>query len=143
SDLLRAGFANGSFSTGFIRRAYGIENLSYGKMAASAVVRHGITDRLTGEFQFDIAPGLRVVGAGATVGVGHLGVVSGSVSNSLFHGSHGRQLSFGYRYARRGFNAGYRGIRRDASFVDFGALNDEFDAVSWRTRQTDIGTLSF
>ncbi len=143
SDLLRAGFANGSISAGFIRRAYGIENLSYGKPAATAVVRHGINDRLTGEFQFDLAPGLSVIGAGAVLGIGRFGVVNGSVSRSEFHGSNGRQLSFGYRYAQRGFSAGYRGSRRDEHFADFGSLSDELAMTPVRARRTDIGTLGF
>lgn len=143
SDLLRAGFAHGSLSAGLIRRAYGIESASYGEPAASASVRHGVTDWLTGEFQMDIAPELGVVGAGAVVGLGRLGVANGSVSHSEFQATHGRQLTFGYRYARRGFNVGYRGIRREEGFTDFGSLSDELVLAPWRMRRADIASLGY
>jgi outer membrane usher protein len=120
SELLRAGLTDYSVSFGVMRRAYGIENFSYGRFASAGSLRYGVTDAFTLEGQAEFAPtgagSVGMFGVGAVMKVGVLGVVNGSFSRSAHQDGRGVQYSFGYRYANRGLTVGYQGTRPTEDF---------------------------
>jgi outer membrane usher protein len=120
SDLLRRGLADYSLSLGVMRRDYGVENFSYGRFAGAASLRYGVTDAITVEGQAEIASTATgtfgLMGLGTVMTAGTFGVFNGAMSRSANYGAQGWQYSFGYRYANRGFNIGYQGVRTSADF---------------------------
>ncbi len=137
-DLLQRGLTDYAFSIGALRRDYGIKDFSYGAAAVSGALRHGISDGLTLEAQFEGAGDLALAGAGAVGRLGQWGVVSGSLSYSRLREHSGTQATFGYRYSTRRFSVGYQGLRRSE---DFGSLAQlELDRRFSLTRRSDVLT---
>jgi outer membrane usher protein len=145
NELLRAGLTDYSVSVGALRRDYGIENFSYGRMVGAGALRVGVTDSFTFEGQVELASTqldtFGSVGVGAVAKLGMLGVANGAVVRSGHADSRGWQYSFGYRYANRGLSIGYQGTRSSGDFL---SLSDM--ASAGRTEgasNSDIVTLGF
>lgn len=122
SALLRPGLTDYAASFGAFRQNYGLRNFDYGQLAASASVRHGVSDSLTLEGQMEGANDFLRGGAGAVVKLGTLGIVDASYSLSRHEGVRGSQVTFGYEYQARRFSFSLRHSRNSAGFADLGTL---------------------
>lgn len=137
-DLLQQGLTDYAFSIGALRRDYGIKDFSYGAAAATGALRHGISDALTLEAQFEAAGDLALAGVGAVGRLGQWGVASASLTHSRLHEQSGTQLTFGYRYSTRRFSIGYQGLRRSDGFGSLAQL--ELDRRFSLMRRSDVLT---
>ena len=82
SALLRPGLTSFSLDAGVIRENYAAITDHYASWAASASVRHGLTDWLTMEAHGETTAGLGQVGIGATARIGTLGIANFALSGS-------------------------------------------------------------
>src|SRR5690606_17593091 len=134
-----------SLSLGAIRRDYGIESFSYGRLAGAGSLRYGVTNALTLETHAEFAStdvgGMDVFGLGAVFNVGTLGIVSGSLSRSDHDDREGWQWTFGYRYAKGGWNFGYLGTRRSGDF--YSLANVEMGNRPLASSSSDVVTAGF
>ncbi|MGE0808721.1 MAG: fimbria/pilus outer membrane usher protein [Burkholderiaceae bacterium] len=137
-DLLKAGLTDYAVSVGALRRGYGIDDFSYGAVAATGAVRHGISDSLTLEAQVEGAGELMLAGAGAVGRLGQLGVFNASLTHSRLRDVAGTQATFGYRYSARGLSVGYQGVRRSAGYGSLAQL--ELDRRWPLIRRSDVLT---
>lgn len=115
--LLRQGLSDFSLSAGKLRRNYGVDDFAYGSLVGSGSLRYGLTDSLTLESHAEAGAGLRQAGVGATVGLGLMGTLSGSVSQSSGIGN-GQQYSLGYSYYARRFGITAQRIQRTSDYAD-------------------------
>lgn len=119
--MLAAGLSSYSFEAGFLRRAYGIESLSYDpRPALSASARRGVSDTLTLEGHAEATGGLVNAGAGALVRLGMAGVVNGSLSASL-GGLSGVQAGLGYQLIEPHFSIDAQTLRAYRNYGDLAA----------------------
>lgn len=141
--LLRKGLFDYSLSAGKLRREYGMENFSYGSLAGSGSLRYGITDRFTLEGHAEIGDDLQLGGIGGTFGLGMLGTLTTSVSQSQGLGN-GRQYSLGYSYYSRHFGITAQRIERTEDYADLSLVStlEEGGALSQLTKRSDQLTLS-
>ncbi|MGG2398011.1 fimbria/pilus outer membrane usher protein [Pseudomonas sp. SH1-B] len=116
-SLLRKGLSDFSLSLGKLRRNYGVEDFAYGSFVGSGSLRYGLTDRITLEAHGETGAGLRQAGAGATLGLGLLGTLTSSISQSSGIGN-GQQYSLGYSYYARRFGITAQRIQRTSDYAD-------------------------
>ncbi len=76
SDALAAGRTDFSIEAGLIRRGYGFRNPRYRGAAANMVVRHGLSDRITGEINAQLAGDFASIGGVGHLTIGGLGALS-------------------------------------------------------------------
>lgn len=81
--LLRAGLEEASYEAGWLRRAYGVRDNSYGPFVASATRRTGVTDTLTREWHAEVS---RDRQAGGATAVRPWGDGVASLGGALSHG---------------------------------------------------------
>ncbi|WP_156680824.1 fimbria/pilus outer membrane usher protein [Sphingomonas profundi] len=129
-ELLRPGLTDFSVEAGALRRGYGVRAFDYGRLLASASLRHGATPRLTIEAHGETAGGMVEGGLGAAWSPGLWGAVHGSLAVSRRQGMTGTQLAVGYAYASRRFSVGVEHIQRSGAFADVAS----FDLRTWRGR---------
>ncbi|MDK2760921.1 MAG: fimbria/pilus outer membrane usher protein [Sphingopyxis sp.] len=141
SALLRPGLTDYSVAAGAFRRNYGIRNFDYGRLAASASARHGVTRGVTLEVRAEVADDMRLAGGGAVVKLGHFGTMSAAYSRSFRDDSSGGQFDVGYDYLARGFSIGLRHRRRDSGYFDLGLL-DRGSRVGWERLSSATASLS-
>lgn len=122
SALLRPGLTDYAASFGAFRQNYGFRNFDYGQLAASASVRHGVSDSITLEGHVEGAAHFGQAGAGAVLKLGTMGIIDASYSLSNHKGVSGNQLTFGYEYQARLFSLSVRHNRNSAGFTDLGSL---------------------
>lgn len=120
SSLLRPGLSDFALSAGFIRKYYGIKDISYGSMAASGSARYGLTDGFTMEAQGQVAPSLVLAGLGGVLRIGRIGVADAAVVISRHLGKSSTQTRLGYQYNDRRFNLAVSHTRRSRAFTDLG-----------------------
>lgn len=120
STLLRPGLSDFAFAAGALRRDYGRRNFAYGALAASAALRHGLTNWLTVEAQAQASRSLALAGGGAAIRIGNLGVIDLSGAVSRHAGETDAQIEVGYQYSSRRFNLSARHIRRERGYTDLG-----------------------
>lgn len=75
-QLLRPGLLDYSLSSGVLRRQYGSASFDYADVATSGVARYGVTRTWTASGWSEAADGLLVAGAGSSMLLGRLGVLS-------------------------------------------------------------------
>lgn len=78
NELLKPGLLDYSFSTGALRREYGLSSFSYGELVASGITRYGVSDGWTATGWAEAAEGLAGAGLGSNVQLGGMGVLSAS-----------------------------------------------------------------
>ncbi|WP_264611833.1 fimbria/pilus outer membrane usher protein [Sphingobium sp. B11D3B] len=139
SALLRPGLTDYAGALGLFRRNYGFSNFDYGGMAATAAVRHGLSDALTLEGRAEATAGFVLGGLGGVLRAGRFGILSASYSLSDRGGTRGSEISLGYEYQARSFSIGVRHSRRDADFADLGSLEHP---ISSHARQLFSATSS-
>ncbi|WGD49261.1 fimbria/pilus outer membrane usher protein [Bradyrhizobium sp. CB1650] len=94
NQLLREGLYDFSGEMGFARRFYGVESDNYdARPMASMSGRYGLSDWLTLESHFEGGDGLLNGGAGATFGLGPIGVASFALAGSQAGGRTGGLLN--------------------------------------------------
>ncbi|MDX8357595.1 fimbria/pilus outer membrane usher protein [Sphingopyxis terrae] len=121
TDLLRPGLTDFSVAFGALRENYGRSNFDYGRVAASATLRQGLTPGITLEVRGEIAGGTEVTGGGAVARLGQFGTLSGSYSRSFGEGRGGEWM-LGYQYQSRRLTLALRHSRRDAGYRDIGLV---------------------
>jgi outer membrane usher protein len=120
SRLLRAGLSEYSYELGFERDKFNEASFDYGKPLAAATHRYGITDGLTGEGHVELAEPQQALGAGGSVLLGTLGLLSGGVVGSR-HGSEPGFAAFAdYEYRADRFDVGLRSRYSSSGFRQLG-----------------------
>jgi outer membrane usher protein len=115
-DLLRPGLTDFSAEAGLVRKRYGVDSFAYGRAAASAFVRRGMTPRLTLEGTGEWSQRSVAIGAGAVWMPGLFGTLSASVIAARADGRPGTQITAGYQYASRRFSFAAEHRRRSGAF---------------------------
>ena len=106
--LLQRGLSDFSFEAGSVRQGYGVESFSYrDHLAASASLRHGLSDTVTLEGHAEGDEQLAAAGVGALFTLGRAGLFNGAVAESKGRGADGRQQTLGYNWSRLGFTVDY------------------------------------
>ena len=82
STLLQKGLTDFSVAAGNMRRDYTLRDFGYGPGVTSGSLRYGVSDSFTLESHAEAGAGLRQAGIGATVGLGLMGTLTSSVSQS-------------------------------------------------------------
>jgi len=81
--LLKPGLASYSVEAGLVRKDFGLPNDRYGTWAVMGSSRYGVTNHFTVEGHAEATNGLALIGAGAVVKIGTLGVAEAAVSGKL------------------------------------------------------------
>ncbi|HEY5723497.1 MAG TPA: fimbria/pilus outer membrane usher protein [Allosphingosinicella sp.] len=105
--LLRAGLSDFSYEIGFLRRDYAVASASYGRLAASATHRFGVTDRLTLEAHAAATAETQQAAASADLALPELGLLSVSAAASRDRGGvTGESWGIAFEHRSRGFSFG-------------------------------------
>lgn len=96
-QLLRRDLTDYSLEAGFLRRDFGRASFDYGSAMASATYRHGFSDAFTGEMHVEASPQARMGGAGATVAIADLGVLSAASAVSHSDRGVGTRFELGFQ----------------------------------------------
>ena len=121
-ELLKKGLTDYAASVGVLRQNYGISSFDYNKLAYSGSLRYGLTDSLTIGTHVEGGKSLTVGGLGATMRLGMFGVANTSYSASTGNGMHGRQLTAGYQYTNRNFNASAQWVKYSQDWRDLSTI---------------------
>jgi outer membrane usher protein len=119
--LLRPGLDETAWDVGAIRQNYGLASNDYGRGFVSVQSRRGLSDRFTAEGRAELLRDQQTIGAGASVSVPAVGIVSSSAAIS-----HGTSASGGLysamieRQVSRGVSAGVRSQWASPGFVQMG-----------------------
>lgn len=125
SDLLTPGLDDYSFSTGVLRKDYGVKSFTYRQWVATGSYRRGITEWLTLEALGEGAESLGLAGIGSLVRLGQFGVVNGAWSHSRVATKPGDQFDWGYQYKKQKYNFGMRHTTRSERFGDLALYSSE------------------
>ena len=125
SSLLAPGLQTFSAQAGLVRREWGQISNDYGKIAALGDFRRGLTPKVTIEASGETTPGATLVGAGAVIGVGELGIVNASASVSSGPDGAGTRLSFGVQRIGSTLSFSAAEVISSPSFRDVAALNGD------------------
>jgi outer membrane usher protein len=137
ASLLNPGLASYSLEAGTVRQNYGLITDRYSGAAVNGTVRYGVTDWLTLENHEEATDTLALLGGGAVMKVGTLGVVSAGVSGSSGHAA----MSAGAVSTGAGGNnggqvaAGFQRVSRDLSF----SVNGTFSIGGYRDVAAEYG----
>jgi len=125
SQLLKAGLSDWSLEAGAVRRDYGLASFSYrDEPAASASLRHGLSEWLTLETHAEASDGLVLAGAGGVLSLGAAGVINGAYARSAGR-SDGGQASLGYAWVQRRANLAFNATQASAGYRDVAGLESE------------------
>lgn len=163
SDLLKAGLSDYSVSTGVIRQNFGVKSFDYGDLAASGVVRYGVTNWLTVAGNAESAKELALGGVGSNLLLYRFGVLSGSYSMS-YNGKNalkvedspsvvskndrsGHQQSLSYTYTTNSYSINAQREWRSQEYGNLSSYKSGFrlgrrsDQVTASTSIDQFGTL--
>ncbi len=136
SSLLIPGLSTFSLQAGLVRRNWGLSSYDYGKAAATAIYRRGLTRKFTLEGSAEATAGVFAAGAGGVLQIGNFGVANFVATGSGGADHHGAQLAAGFQRVGRVFSVGgnaaiaTRGYRDIASMNGDGALRKQYSAFS-------------
>jgi outer membrane usher protein len=121
--LLKSGLASYSFEAGAVREDYGLSTGRYSGWAVNQSSRLGLTDWLTVESHAEATNGLGLLGGGATLLAGTLGIlnvaVAGSISGNRLDGpSSGALVSAGFQRVSPRLNFSVSGTYATSGFRD-------------------------
>lgn len=123
NQLLREGLYDFSGELGFARRFYGIESDNYdARPMASMSGRYGLTDWLTLEGHAEGGDGLINGGAGATFGLGPIGVASFAMAASQSAGGLGGLMNASLEMNYRGISFYARSQRTVGQYEDIASI---------------------
>jgi outer membrane usher protein len=146
TTLLRPGLASYSAELGAVRRNYGLPNDQYSDWAMNGSVRYGLFDWVTLEGHGEATAGLTLLGMGATLKLGTVGVLNAAASGSSGYGgassgtdwaSSGGLVSLGFQRLSRGFNISVAGTVSTEGYRDLAAVNGA--AVPRSTLTASVG----
>jgi outer membrane usher protein len=131
--LLTPGLASYSMEAGLVRKQYGQTAGRYSGRAANGSLRYGVSDWLTLEVHGEVAGGLTLLGGGAALRLGTLGILDGAVSASRGHGAtslltsdparNGRFISLGFQRLSRDLNLSVHATLASRGYRDLAAVN--------------------
>ena len=119
SALLKPGLASYSVEIGAVRENYGVRSNDYSELAASQSSRLGITDRLTLESHGEATRDFAMLGGGAVVQVGNLGIVNIAAAASSSSG--GGMISAGFQRVASRLSVSASGTYASSGFRDIAA----------------------
>ncbi|MFM1990578.1 MAG: hypothetical protein RJA99_3535 [Pseudomonadota bacterium] len=121
SQLLSAGLVDESYELGMVRENYGLASNDYGRAIGAWQRRQGLTDTLTTELRAEASADARTAGAGASVAVRGLGVLTAAAAASDGPRGGGTLGAFGWeRLSRNGVSFGVRGQWATEAFTQIG-----------------------
>jgi outer membrane usher protein len=130
--LLTPGLASYSLEAGAVRRNYGLSTDGYSGGAVSGSSRYGLTDWLTLGNHGEATDALVLLGGGAAVQVGTLGIVNAAVSGSNDRGAMparagggntGGQVSAGFQRISPSLSFGVSGTASTDGYRDIAAVS--------------------
>ncbi len=134
TTLLKPGLASYSVELGAVRQNYGLANDTYTDAALSGSVRYGQYDWLTLEGHGEATDGLTLLGAGAALQVGRIGIANAAVSASSGRGgvpnsggapARGGQVASGFQRLSHSLSFGVSGTVATGGYRDLAAVNGE------------------
>jgi outer membrane usher protein len=154
--LLAAGLTDYSVELGALRHNYGRDSFDYARApAASAALRHGVSDSLTLEAHGEAGRGLVNGGGGVLLALGQAGVVSASLAGSSGRSTdvqgvlppvdnsgtvtigtvytssgNGGQASLGYQYLSRAFSVDAQRLRATKGYSDLGTASGSLTTLA-------------
>ena len=138
NTLLKPGTTDYALAGGWLRQDYGVQNFSYGELAASLAYRRGLTDLFTLETRAEATRGLALAGAGMLASLGGWGVANLSLSHSQTDAAQAQQWNWGYQYNAQRFGISVQQTLRDADFRDLGSFGAAAALGTRRQRNTQI-----
>ncbi|WP_267394466.1 MULTISPECIES: fimbria/pilus outer membrane usher protein [unclassified Sphingomonas] len=124
-SLLAEGLSSLSAEAGLIRRNFGSSSDRYGMPAASATLRRGLADWITGEAHGEFAERLANAGIGGAFTLGSWATASVAAAGSVGGGSAGALVSAGIERVTRGVSLGVSVQRASDGYRDLAAINGE------------------
>ncbi len=138
SSLLQKGLSDYSIAAGSLRRDYGVRDFAYGAGAASASLRHGVSDTFTVETHLETAASLMLGGLGGNLRLGNFGVLNAALAQSRFDGDQGQQVALGYQYNSQRFGFSYQRLQRRADYADLSRVDTPDIQASTRSEQVSL-----
>ena len=123
STLLAQGLQTFAVQTGLIRRNWGTTSNDYGKMAATAFFRRGLTQSFTVEATGQATPGAEFGGVGTAALLGAFAVANLDLAAGTGSGRFGRLASAGVQHIGRVFSIGGSATLASRGFRDVAAVN--------------------
>jgi outer membrane usher protein len=118
--LLKRGLQEFSYEAGFIRNNYGLASNDYGRAAAVATHRIGLSDRLTAEARGEMLRDQQTAGVGGAVLLPSAGVFTASMAASRSARGSGALFGFALEHSGRWFNFGADYQAASERFVQLG-----------------------
>jgi outer membrane usher protein len=116
--MMAPGLTDFSVEAGVLRRDFGMRSFSYAASpAASASVRHGMSDTVTVEAHGEAGRGLLNLGGGGMLRLGRAGVVNAALAASAGR-EHGLLGSLGYQYISALFSIDLQTQRATGRYAD-------------------------
>ncbi|HEY1804809.1 MAG TPA: fimbria/pilus outer membrane usher protein [Terracidiphilus sp.] len=125
STMLAPGLQTFGVQAGLVRRNWGSVSNDYGKLAATAIYRRGLTNHFTIEGSTETTPGAFMAGVGGVAQVDDLGVVNFAIAPSFASGKAGAQFSAGMQRIGRIFSLGASAIMADRNYRDVASENGD------------------
>lgn len=123
STLLATGLHTFSVQAGLVRRNWGTISNDYGKLAAVANYRRGMSQKLTVEFTGETTPGASFASAGAAGLLGALALVNIDIAGGTSSSGLGELLSAGVQHIGRTFSLGGSAVLATRNFRDVASVN--------------------
>ena len=123
STMLAPGLQTFAVQSGLVRRNWGAVSNDYGKIAAAAIYRRGLTRKFTVEGSVEGTPGAFMAGVGGVAQIDNLGVINIAVAPSFGSGQAGAQFSAGAQRIGRVFSLGASAIMADRNYRDVASMN--------------------
>lgn len=120
SGLLAKDLRAFSYELGFERENYGLDSNDYGKLAAIATERRGLSDRFTGEVHVELARHQQTAGLGADWLVADAGVLTAAVAGSRDTKGSGELLELGFQHRSARLSYGFRTQFTTPDFTQLG-----------------------
>ena len=145
--LLRAGLADFSHEAGKLRHGYGSDRDRYDEGFVASSYRRGLNDWLTMGGRVEWQSERQAAGLAADARIGHLGVVSLSLSESRMTGARGHRFEVGAQRSSRRGGVSLRWSRAQPGYREFGGIDpgyrvrDEFQFTAGRRlrERLDLG----
>lgn len=126
ATMLAPGLYDYSLEAGFARRSFGTFSNDYdGAPIASASGRYGVSDHLTIEAHAEGGSGLANGGIGAATPLGNIGVLSASLSGSLYDDRIGTRATTGVEVHLFGLSFAAQSQRAFGDYTDLAAVTSD------------------
>lgn len=124
SMLLKQGLADWSLEAGYVRKDYGIRSWQYDREPVfSGTLRYGLTNTITTDLHAEGSKDLFNYGAGASIRLGQLGVITGSYAGSQHDEVRGRMYSASYQWQGSYFHVNASLKKADKDYRDIAFLH--------------------